>query len=157
MKYTLTFILTLLFSNMFSQTFPTSNFKYTGPCSMARGVDSYDGKSNKVTSYECRSHIPESAIYRVIVIDYKVTIRDVATYYSSLKSQYAKQGKVSNSTVKGVQAVQVIENVVIEGVSLRQVSTAILYKNKSITLVLLTNSEKYSQLLQSFKNSISLI
>lgn len=158
MKYKL-FLLALLSLPVYlhSQTFLNNNFKFAGNCSLVKYIDTYDEKDNKVTAYECRSHIPESAIYRVFVISFKAVITDVGTYYRVLKDEYQQKGAVSNTTIKGVKAVQVIENIVLEGVPLRQISTAILYKNKSYTLVLLTNSAKYSQLLQAFKNSITLL
>lgn len=159
MKHKLIVVLThlVLSSAAYSQTFLNNDFKFAGNCSLVKYIDTYDEKDNKVTAYECRSHIPESAIYRVFVISFKAFITDVDTYYRVLKNEYQQKGSVSNTTIKGVKAVQVIENIVLEGVPLRQISTVILYKNRSFTLVLLTNSAKYPQLLQAFKNSITLL
>jgi hypothetical protein len=119
--------------------------------------DYNDGKGNLMDVYQCRSTSPKRAYYRINVILFAKLITDKEQYIRSVYADYSKQGRVKMTTLKGLKAVQVEENVVSDGVSLKQISVSILYKNRAITLVLTTDSYPYGDLLKILTDSFSLL
>jgi len=91
------------------------------------------------------------------VILFAKLITDKEQYIRSVYADYSKQGRVKMTTLKGLKAVQVEEDVVSDGVSLKQISVSILYKNRAITLVLTTDSYPYGDLLKILTDSFSLL
>jgi len=136
----------------YSQTFSLHHFKYTGNCNLENALNTVDEKGNKVTVYQCLVQSPAITIYRVNVITFKENITDTDEYLRTLKIEYSKLGSTSSTTLNGIRAVQVKEDVNIQGYSMKQISTATIYKNKSITLVLVTNSPSYDTLLTDFQS-----
>jgi hypothetical protein len=76
---------------------------------------------------------------------------------NELKADYSKLGAASFITFKGRKAVQVTENVTIEGHSFKQHSISFLYKNKALTLVLVTNSSSGTVLREKYKTNFDLL
>ncbi|MBC7749339.1 MAG: hypothetical protein H7Z76_12320 [Methylotenera sp.] len=150
-------ILFVTYFNSFSQTFSQQNFKFDGICNLQNAVNTVDENGNKVTVYQCVNQASSINVYRINVIAFKAIITDIEEYYRSLKKEYSNLGTPTSTTLKGKKAVQVIENVTIEGHSMKQISVSTLYKNKAITLVLVTNSSSYSTLLSNFKNQFSFL
>ena len=153
---TICIIITFYF-NSYSQTFGQQSFKYDGACSLKNAVNNIDANGNKVTVYQCVNQSSAITIYRVNVIAFKSVITDTEEYYRSLKNEYSNLGTPTSTTLKGKKAVQVIENITIEGHSMKQISISTLFKNKAITLVLVTNSSSYNTLLATFKNQFSFL
>lgn len=149
----------LLFSStaLFSQTFSQHSFKYQGSCSLENAVNTTDGNGNRVSVYQCINQSSSISVYRVNVISFKALITDTEEYFKSLKREYSNLGTPISTTLKGKRAVQVVENVTIEGHTMKQISVSTLYKNKAITLVLVTNSSNYNSLLNNFKNNFSFL
>lgn len=150
-------ILLFLYSTSFSQTFNQHYFKYSGICSLQNALNTTDDKGNKVAVYQCLNQASSVSIYRINVITFKTAITDIDEYFSSLRKEYSNLGTPTATTLKGKKAVQVVENVNIEGHSMKQISISTLYKNKAITLVLVTNSSSYNTLLTNFKNQFSFL
>lgn len=150
-------ILFVTYLNSFSQTFNQQSFKFDGVCNLQNAVNTVDENGNKVTVYQCVNQASSITVYRINVISFKATITDIEQYYRSLKKEYSNLGTPTSTTLKGKKAVQVIEDVTIEGHSMKQISVSTLYKNKAITLVLVTNSSSYSTLLSNFKNQFSFL
>ena len=144
------FILLLSYITSYSQTFSQHNFKYDGVCNLQNEVNTVDGNSNKIAVYQCVNQSSSITVYRVSIIFFKVTITDIEEYFRSLKREYSNLGTATLSTLKGKKAVQLIETVTIEGHKMKQISISTLYKNKAITLVLVTNSSSYNTLLTNF-------
>lgn len=161
MKKTITilYVLLLTSSHIFSQSFPQHHFKYNGGCSLENKLNTSDEKGNKVSVYECLIPSSESVVtaYRVNVITFKYVISDINEYYRSLKIEYSKLGETKNITLNGIKAVQVEEEIDIQGHLMKQISIATLYKNMSITLVLVSNDKSYRSLLETFKRNISFL
>ena len=150
-------ILFLTYFNSFSQTFSQQNFKFDGVCSLQNAVNTVDENGNKVTFYECVNQASSVTIYRISVIAFKGTITDIEEYFRTLKKDYSNLGSTTSTILKGKKAVQVIEDVTIEGHVMKQISVSTLYKNKAITLVLVTNSSSFMTLLSNFKNHFSFL
>jgi hypothetical protein len=159
MKQSITIICILFvtYFNSFSQTFSQQNFKFDGVCNLQNAVNTVDENGNKVTVYQCVNQASSITVYRINVIAFKATITDIEEYYRSLKKEYSNLGTPTSTTLKGKKAVQVIEDITIEGHSMKQISVSTLYKNKAITLVLVTNSSSYTTLLSNFKNQFSFL
>lgn len=143
--------------NSFSQTFSQQNFKFDGVCNLQNTVNTVDDNGNKVTVYQCVNQASSISVYRIDIIAFKATITDIEEYYRTLKKEYSNLGTTTATTLKSKKAVQVIEDVTIEGHSMKQIRVSTLYKNKAITLVLITNSSSYSTLLSNFKNQFSIL
>ncbi len=157
-KFTIIWIFILALSmTSLSQAFTQHNFKYQGSCTLETAVNTNDANGNKVAVYQCVNQSSSISVYRINVITFKAIITDTEEYYKSLKREYANLGEPTSTTLKGRKAIQVIENVNIEGHSMKQISVSTLYKNKAITLVLVTNSSNYSSLINSFKNNFSFL
>lgn len=150
-------VLLILASTSFSQTFKQHYFSYSGLCSLQNVLNTTDAKGNKVAVYQCLNQSSSVSIYRINVINFKTVITDVNEYFSSLTKEYSNLGTPTETTLKGKKAVQLIENVNIEGHSMKQISLSTLHKNKAITLVLVTNSSSYNTLLTNFKNQFSFL
>ncbi len=150
-------ILLIFNSTSFSQTFNQHHFKYSGICSLQNALNTTDGKGNKVAVYQCLNQASSVSIYRINVITFKTVITDIDEYFSSLKKEYSNLGTPTETNLKGKKAVQLVENVNVEGHSMKQISISTLYKNKAITLVFVTNSSSYSTLLTNFKNQFSFL
>lgn len=156
MKYLLTIILTILLSDAtFSQTFKDDYFSLNEKCKLSKVLDTYDG-NDKVRAYQCKDE-SSADIFRVIVTTFASKITDSDSYYKTLEREYSKLGQTKFITFKGKKSLQTIENVVIEGKKCKQISVALLYKGKSITLVLVTASSNHSAIMERFKNNFSLI
>lgn len=141
----------------YSQSINEHHFKYTGKCNLTNAINTFDKKGNKVSVYQFIVKTPTVTIYRVNVISFKENITDTNEYFRSLKSEYSKLGSVSTTTINGMKALQVREKVDIQGYSMKQISISTLYKNKSITLVLVSNSPEYESLLLDFQSKISFL
>ena len=150
-------VLLFLYSTSFSQTFNQHHFKYSGICSLQNALNTTDSKGNKVAVYQCLNQASSVSIYRINVITFQTVITDIDEYFSSLKKEYSNLGTPTATNLKGKKAVQLVENVNIEGHSMKQISISTLYKNKAITLVLVTNSSSYNTLLTNFKNQFSFL
>jgi len=151
-------LLTILLSAevSFSQTFTEHNFKVQTICALTSALNTLDG-DEKVNVYQCIDQSSSISIYRVNVITFKKQITDSETYLNQLKADYSKLGAASFITFKGKKAVQVTENVTIEGHNFKQHSISFLYKNKALTLVLVTNSSSGTVLLENYKTNFSLL
>ena len=148
----LTALLTLfIIKTSSSQTFSKQNFKYTGKYVLQNVLNNTDDKGNKIAFFQCINKSSTITVYRVSVITFKSIISNSTEYYSQLKTDYSNLGKTNTTTLKGKKAMQVIENIEIEGHSMKQISISTLYKNKAITLILITNSQSYNNLLENFK------
>jgi hypothetical protein len=158
MRRILLLLTTLLFAINFSyaQTFTEHNFKIQTVCALTSALNTIDGE-DRINVYQCIDQSSSISIYRVNVITFKKQITNNETYLDKLKSDYSKLGPASFTTFKGQKAVQVIENVVIEGHSFKQYSISFLYKNKALTLVLVTNSSSAGALLEKCKTNFSLL
>lgn len=143
--------------NSFSQTFRQHNFKYDGVCNLESAINTVNEKGDKVATYQCVKQSSTITVYRVYVISFKATIIDIEEYFRSLKKEYSNLGTPTSTTLKGKKAVQLVENVSIEGHSMKQITISTLYKNKATTLVLVTNSSSYNNLLSNFKNQFSFL
>lgn len=155
-KIILLLTLQLIITASYSQTFSEHNFKVQTICTLTSALNTVDGE-DKVNVYQCVDQSSSISIYRVNVITFKKQITDNETYLNKLKADYSKLGAASFITFKGKKAVQVTENVTIEGHSFKQHSISFLYKNKGLTLVLVTNSSSGTVLLEKYKTNFSLL
>ena len=157
MKKTVSLLTLLIILNVsFSQTFTEHNFKVQTVCTLTIALKTVDGE-DKVNVYQCIDQSSSISIYRVNVITLKKQITDNETYLNKLKADYSKLGAASFITFKGKKAVQVTENITIEGHSFKQYSISFLYKNKVLTMVLVTNSSSGTVLLEKYKTNFSLL
>ena len=150
-------ILIISYYTSFSQTFNQHHFKYSGICHLQNALNTTDAKGNKVAVYQCLNKSSSVSIYRINVISFNTIITDTDEYFRSLWTEYANLGTPTSTIFKGKKAIQLIENVNIEGHRMKQISLSTLYKNKAITLVLVTNSTSYNILLTNFKNQFSFL
>jgi len=143
----------------YGQTFPQHHFKYNGDCNLVSKMENTQSNGDKVSVYECLIPSSSSVVtaYRVNVITFKNSIYDVDEYYRKLRTEYSKQGTATNVTLNGKRAVQCEEVVDIQGHAMKQISIAVLYRNKSITLVLVSNDDAYLKYLQAFKSNFSFL
>jgi len=143
------------FPKLYSQTFSEHYFSVSEKCKLVEVLDTYEG-NDKLTVYQCVDG-SSTNIFRVIVTTFHKKITDSDAYYRQLKSEYSKLGQTDEIRVKGKKAIQTIENIIIEGQKNKQVSVAMLYKGKSITLVLVTKSSNYTALIDRFKNNFTFL
>jgi hypothetical protein len=155
MKQYILILCILISTNSFSQSFIDYGFKYDGDCSLQLAMNNKDASGNDVAVFQCVNQSTTTSIYRIITISYKKRITDQEEYYKKLKLDYTKLGRTSNTTLKEHKAIQVFENVTIQGNSMKQISISTLYKNIALTLVLITNTSSYESLLSEFKNQFS--
>jgi hypothetical protein len=141
--------------NIYSQTFNEHYFTVNEKCKLIQVLDTYDG-NDKIVVYQC-SDGETSDIFRVIVTAFNKKITNTDTYYNTLKSEYSKLGQIKEITINGKKAIQVVENILIEGRKHKQVSVAMLHKGKSITLVLVTKSVNYTDVINRFKSNFKLL
>ena len=149
------YLLCLVFFVSYSQTFNKQNFKFDGICNLENVLNSVDENGNNITVYQCSDLSNSVTIYRIIVLTFKEKITDIDEYYRSLKKEYSTLGTPTSTTLKGKKAIQVVEDVLIEGHNMKQVNVSTFHKSKAITLVLITNSSSFSSLLSNFKNQFS--
>ena len=143
--------LTLLFTThlSYSQTFKGHNFKVVEVCNLENVLNTGEG-----SVYQCIDQSSAITIYRVIFRGFKEQITDTETYFNDLKRLSSKTGAATFTTVKGKKGVQVNENVTVEGHNLKQLSVFFLHKNKSIQIVLVTNSSASLVLFEKFKTNV---
>lgn len=153
-------VLSISFALIFSahaQTFNKEGFKFDGDCTLKYALSTSNDNGDKINAYQCISQTSPMINYRVQVITFKDVITDIDEYFRTLKIEYSNLGTATTTTLKGKRAVLVIENINLQGHALKQISVSTLYKNKSITLVLVTNSASYKTLLEEFKNQFSFL
>jgi hypothetical protein len=141
---------------LLSQSFPAHHFRVSMDCSLT-SVLSTNTDEGKVDVFQCMEESPSIAVYRINVISFNYPITELDAYFKNLEVEYASIGRTSRSTLAGKRAVEVWEDIVVEGRRFRQISVSTLYKNKAITLVLVTNSQQEAQLLQKFQRNFSLL
>lgn len=141
-----------------SQTFSQHHFKFNGSCILENVISSVDDQGNSVSAYQCVNQSPSVATaYRINVITFQKPVIDMEGYFRGVKNEYSKLGVTTSTTLKDKRAVQVIEDIYVQGQAMKQISVSTFYKNKAITLVLITNSSSYSTILSKFKNQFSFL
>ena len=155
MKKVIVLILITFFTlKTYSQVFEKHNVTISCACSLQNIVNTNDGV-NDVAAYQCVTNNDFIDMYRLTTITFKNQITDFNTYIESLKDEYSLQGTVKETTLGGKRAVQVKEDIIVQGIKLTQYSVATLHKNQSITIVYVTN-RKENLKLESYKRSITL-
>jgi len=142
----------------FVQAAPGDGLEYTGSFEMEEAINTSDtdGSKVKVLQYIRQNGENKVDVFRINMISFPYAITDTVAYYSSLVSEYASVGTVAEITILGKKAVQVDENITIEGVPLRQRSTSLLHRNINYTFVLTSNSENFENLNSEFLKDIKL-
>jgi hypothetical protein len=140
-----------------AQDFTEQSFKYDGACALKIQISKVENGS-KITVSQCITQSSSvTTLYRVNVIAFKTEGRDREKFLASIKEAYALLGTTSSTTLKGEPAVQLIEDVTIEGYVMKQITTTVLYNNKSIAIVLATTASSYNKLLTAFKKDFSFL
>jgi hypothetical protein len=138
----------------YSQVFKKHNVTISFTCSLQNILNTNDGINN-VAAYQCVTEDDFIDMYRLTTIMFAYPITDFNTYIESLKDEYSAQGTVKETTLGGKRAVQVKEDIVVQGIKLTQYSIATLHKNQSITIVYVTNRTENINL-GRYKNSVTL-
>jgi len=147
----------LLQTTITGQTFTNYGFSVNCGCSLQNAINTVDDEGNNVLAFQCSKTTAVVVIYRVNVIQFTKNIVSSSSFYASLRKSYSSLGAVTNTTLGGKEAVEVVENLMINGNRVKQVSISTLHRNNSITLVLVTNSSEYSSLVKEFKGQFKLL
>ena len=165
MKYTLIIIFICFCNtlNCFSQSFLKYGFEVTPSKDMSMEMQTSDETGNLAYAFQGIERVENYAIlYKVTVIIFKDSPMDTDTYIKSLMKEYSNLGsKVTKTTYKNKPAVIAEENIVVEGIDLKQRLLMFLC-NKSgkyigYTLVLTSNAPNFESIFLDYKNSFKLL
>lgn len=142
----------------FIQTKPGDGFVYNGSFNMEEALSTTEstGEKIKVLRYVRENVNSEVDVFLVNMISFPYEIADTLTYQSSLLIDYQKIGTASKVNFKGKNAVQVDEDVFIEGLRFKQRSTSLLHRNIAYTFILTSNSSNFIGIYKQFLDDIYL-
>ncbi len=141
-----------------SQTFTDLDFKYAGDCELKIQNTNADKYGNKGFVYQCFTKSSSLVLlYRLNVVAFVEKSRDNEKFLARVKSDSELLGTTISTTFEDQPAIQLSEDVIVEGYKIKQVTITTLYKNKSFTFVLGTTASNYNKLLAAFKKDFSFL